>query len=141
MPEAMNPTLKILEGMGLEIEFFKLPGGEDAIRIYGEAPLRKLPDEIKKAIDGADCTFFGSTSGKNYSQVALAYLRWGALDCGCHVRPVKYFKGAKSALKNAEGIDWVVIREGREGLYVAMQGELKELAPLAHVLKDRDGNP
>jgi isocitrate/isopropylmalate dehydrogenase len=141
MPEAINPTLKILEGMGLDIEFIKLPGGEDANRIYGKAPLRKLPDEIKKAVDSSDCTLFGSTSVKNYSVAALEYLRWGGLDCGCHIRPVKYFKGARSVLRNPERIDWVIIREGREGLYVQIQGELKDLTPLAHVLKDRHGNP
>ncbi|MBU1207941.1 MAG: isocitrate/isopropylmalate dehydrogenase family protein [Proteobacteria bacterium] len=140
MPEAVNPTVKILEGMGLPIEFNKLPGGEDSIRMYGAAPLPKVPDEIKKAIDEADCTLYGSNSNKNFSRIALGYLRWG-LDCGCHLRPIKYLKGARSALKNPEGIDWVIIREGREGLYVRTQGELKDLAPLAHVLKDRDGKP
>lgn len=140
MPEAVYPTVKILEGMGLDIEFSMLPGGDESIRIYGAAPLPKVPDEIKKAIDEADCTFYGSNSNKNFSRIALGYLRWG-LDCGCHLRPIKYIKGARSVLKNPEGIDWLIIREGREGLYVRTQGELKDLAPLANVLKDRDGNP
>lgn len=140
MPEAVNPTVKILEGMGLDIKFNMLPGGDESIRIYGLAPLPKVPDEIIKAIDEADCTFYGSNSNKNFSRIALGYLRWQK-DCGCHIRPIKYIKGAKSVLKNPEGIDWVIIREGREGLYVRTQGELKNLAPLAHILTDRDGKP
>ena len=137
MPEAVNPTVEILEKMGMGIEFIKLPGGEEADRIYGKAPLPKLPDEVKKAIDGSDCTLFGSTAGHNFSIPALVYLRWASdgPDCGCHIRPIKYFKGAKAALRDPEGIDWVIIREGREGLYVQMQGQLKDLAPLGHVLK------
>ena len=138
MPEAVNPTVKILEGMGLDIKFNILPSGEEANRIYGLAPVSKLPEDIKKAIDAADCTFYGSHSNKNYAGAALAYLRWD-LDCGLHIRPIKYLKGARSVLKNPEGIDWIVIREGREGLYVRMQGDLKELEPIAHLHKDRAG--
>lgn len=140
VPEAVKPAVEILEGMNLDIEFNKLPGGDDSIRIYGEAPLPSLPDEIKKAIDEADCTFYGSNSGKNYARLALFYLRW-TKDCGRHIRPIKYIKGARSVLKNPEGIDWIIIREGMEGLYVRIQGELKVLAPVANVLRDRNGQP
>ncbi len=140
MPEAVHPTVKILEGMGLGIKFNMLPDGDEANRIYGLAPVAKLPGEIKKAMDEADCTFYGSNSNKNYARTALAYLRW-ELDCGLHLRPIKYIQGAKSVLKNPEGIDWVIIREGREGLYVRMQGELTDLKSIAHMHMDRAGRP
>lgn len=138
IPEAVKPTVEILEGMNL-VEFLKIPGGDDSIQRYGQAQI-SLPEEVKKAIDEANCTLFGSTGGKNFSRAALAYLRWGK-NCGCHIRPFKYIKGAKRVLSNPEGIDWIMVREGQESIYCQIEGELKDLAPLAEMLTDRFGKP
>lgn len=73
-PEVVIPSVEILGGMELDIEFIWLTTGEEAIREYGEG----FPPAAKKAVDEADCTLFGSTRGAKTS--GLAYLRWGEED-------------------------------------------------------------
>lgn len=133
-PEAMWPTVGILEGMGLDIEFSKPLSGIEAVKKYGEG--QGLPEEAKKAIDAADTTLYGAGGGIT---LGTAYLRY-AKKCWAHVRPIKYLKGARSPLKKPEGIDWVMIREGMEGLYPGREGELSELAPVAEKIRDNKLN-
>jgi len=133
-PEAMWPTVGILEGMGLGIEFTRPLTGIEAVQKYGEG--QGLPEEAKRAIDAADTTLYGAGGGIT---PGTAYLRFSK-KCWAHVRPIKYLKGARSPLKKPEGIDWVMIREGLEGLYPGREGELSQLAPIADQVKDNRMN-
>ena len=121
-PEFVIPTVEILEGMGLGIEFSWPATSEEAIKKFGNP----FPPEAKKAIDEADCTLFGSTRGM---AGGLGYLRWGKMTYA-NFRPVKWVKGMRSPLKRPEGIDFVVIRENLEGLYPGREGDIERLAPL-----------
>ena len=60
---------------------------------------------------------------------ALGYLRWQKATYA-NVRPVKYMSGAKSPLRDPEGIDFVIVRENMEDLYSGVEGELSVLQPL-----------
>jgi len=124
-PEFVLPTVDILAGMGLDIEFMWPLTGEEAIRKYGEGA--GFPEEAKEAVDEADCTLFGSASGKTTG--ALAYLRWGKLTYA-NLRPIKWMDGIRSPLKNPVGIDFVIVRENLEGLYPGREGDIEQLAPL-----------
>lgn len=127
-PEAMWPTVKILEGLKLDIEYVKPLTGLEAVKKYGDG----LPDEAKKAIDTADTTLYGAGGGIT---TGTAYLRFSK-KCWAHVRPIKYLKGARSPMKKPEGIDWVIVREGMEGLYPGREGDLKILTPIANQVLD-----
>ena len=81
----------------------------------------------KAVIDAADTTLFGSTSGK--SGAALGYLRWGK-ETFANVRPCRYLPGCASPLRHPEGIDFVIVRENLEDLYVGAEGPLEDLAAL-----------
>ncbi|MDP7389825.1 MAG: isocitrate/isopropylmalate family dehydrogenase, partial [Pseudomonadales bacterium] len=70
-PEVMEPTIDIVESMNLGLTFNYPLIGAAAEQATGSA----LPAETKQAIDEADATLFGSTSGNSTS--ALFYLRWG----------------------------------------------------------------
>ena len=124
-PEFVLPTVELLDGMGLDMEFLWPLTGEEAIRKYGEG--NGFPDEAKTAVDEADCTLFGSQSGK--TRGALAYLRWGK-HTYANFRPIKWQEGIRSPLKNPEGIDFIVARENLEGLYPGREGDIRQLAPL-----------
>ncbi len=124
-PEFVLPTVEILDGMGLGIEFLWPLTGEEAIQKYGEG--HGFPDEAKQAVDDADCTLFGSASGKTTG--AIAYLRWGKKTYA-NFRPIKWKKGIRSPLKNPEGIDFVIVRENMEGLYPGREGDIRQLEPL-----------
>ena len=125
-PEAMVPVVKLLADVVKDIEWVYPTVGEEAVTEYGTA----FPLDARQCIDDADATFFGSTSTS--SGAALMYLRWGK-ETYANVRPCKHFPGCASPLKAPEDIDFVIVRENLEDLYVAIEGDLHELADLSKV--------
>ena len=122
-PEAMRPAVALMQDLQLDIEWVYPEVGDPAIQKYGHP----LPEASKQIIDDADCTFFGSTS--TTSAAALFYLRWGK-QTFANVRPCRYIPGCASPLRAPEGIDFVIVRENLEDLYLRVEGDLEELAPL-----------
>lgn len=122
-PEAVAPTIDLLSSLNLDLEFTYPLVGEPAIAQFGTP----FPDAAKDAIDQADTTFFGSTSGS--SGVALLYLRWGK-GTFANVRPTRYIPGAPSALANPQGVDFIIVRENLEDLYLRTEGNLADLSNL-----------
>jgi len=122
VPEAVLPALDVLRAMELDIDYEVLPSGEEGQAKHGQDFARVC----REAIDSCDTTLFGSTSGKT---PALGYLRWQKATYA-NVRPVKYMSGAKSPLRDPEGIDFVIVRENMEDLYVGVEGDLSILQPL-----------
>ena len=86
----------------------------------------KTAIDARAAIDASDSTLFGSTSGKT---AGIFHLRWGK-DTYANVRPARYIPGARSPLKHPEDIDYVIVRENLEDLYLGLEGPLEALAPL-----------
>ena len=118
-PEAMGATMDALRALKLPIDYIEFPPGEKWVRGETDAAARK-------AIDASDTTLFGSTSGKTTS---ITYLRWGK-QTFANVRPVRYSKGFHSPLAKPDGIDFVIVRENLEDLYLGLEGPLEALAPL-----------
>ena len=131
-PEVMEVTCDILQKMGLGLEILKPFCGEEALKTQGNA----FPDETKKLCDESDAILFGATGGP--SSGILAYLRW-IMDNYINLRPVKYYPGAYSPLKNPEGIDFMLIRENSEGLYPGREGDIPWLARRIPEYKDPFG--
>jgi isocitrate/isopropylmalate dehydrogenase len=130
-PEAVLPTLGVLQAMELNIEFSELPTGEAGRARYGE----RWADVCREAIDGTDTTLFGSSSGMT---PAIGYLRYGK-DTYANVRPARYIPGARSPLRDPQGIDFIIVRENTEDVYTGVEGDLSLLEPLA--LTGRGGRP
>jgi isocitrate/isopropylmalate dehydrogenase len=122
-PEAVRPTVQLIEQLGVDLEWVYPPVGEEGIERHGST----FPPEARAAIDTADATLFGATSGK--SAGALFYLRWGK-GTYANVRPIRWTPGFRSPLAKPEGIDFVIVRENLEDLYVGVEGDLESLAPL-----------
>jgi isocitrate/isopropylmalate dehydrogenase len=125
-PEAVRPSLAVLRRLAPDVEWVHPVVGRTAL----DRGLPPFPDEARAAIDAADATLFGATSGA--SAPALFYLRWGKATYA-NVRPVRYRPGARSPLARPEGIDLVIVRENLEDLYLGVEGELAALAPLGLV--------
>ncbi len=123
-PEAMRPTVELLKRLGLDIEWLQPPVGEAGLAAHGEA----FPEPARRAIDESDATLFGATSGK--SARAILYLRWGR-GTYANVRPAHWRPGFRSPLSHPEEIDFVIVRENLEDLYLGAEGEVEDLAPLA----------
>ena len=122
-PEAFEPAVALVDRLDLDLEWVWPPVGEAGLAAHGKL----FPDEARAAIDAADATLFGSTSGK--SAPALFYLRWGK-QTYANVRPARWFPGCKSPLAAPAGIDFVIVRENLEDLYMGLEGDLRDLAPL-----------
>ena len=122
-PEAMRPSVALIERLGLDIEWVYPPVGQAGLDATGSL----FPEEAREAIDASDATLFGSTSGP--SAPALMYLRWGRKTYA-NVRPTKYMPGYRSPLARPEGIDFTIVRENLEDMYVAVEGDVSELDAL-----------
>jgi isocitrate/isopropylmalate dehydrogenase len=122
-PEAVRPTLDLVDRLRVPLEWVRPAVGEAALALGDTA----FPDECRRAIDAADATLFGATNGK--SAAALFYLRWGK-QTFANVRPARWFRGCHSPLARPEGIDFVIVRENLEDLYVGVEGELESLRRL-----------
>jgi isocitrate/isopropylmalate dehydrogenase len=122
-PEAMRPSVALIDALGLPIEWVRPPVGAAGVEIHGHP----FPPEARDAIGAADATFFGATSGP--SAPALFHLRWG-MKTYANVRPARYLLGARTPLATPEGIDLVIVRENLEDLYVGIEGEVESLASL-----------
>jgi len=109
-PEAVRPTVDLLDRLGLDLEWVRPPVEDRAA--------------TRCAIDESATTLFGATSGP--SAWALFYLRWGK-GTYANVRPTRWQPGFRSALARPEGIDFVIVRENLEDLYVGVEGELDAL--------------
>lgn len=119
-PEAMAATMEVLRAIELPIDYLEFPPGEKWVRGETDAKARA-------AIDASDTTLFGSTSGKTTS---ITYLRWGK-QTFANVRPARWSKGYRSPMAQPEGIDFVIVRENLEDLYLGLEGPIANLAPLA----------
>lgn len=125
-PEAVRPCVELLQGLGLDIEWSAPCVGEKAQREQGSS----FPEAARRAIDESDSTLFGATNGR--SARALMYLRWGR-QTYANVRPARFMAGCASPMARPDGIDFVVVRENLEDLYLGIEGEIEDLAPLALV--------
>ena len=121
-PEVSDVAYNVLENMHLGFEILKPPCGEVAVEKYGTA----LPDETKKLCGEADAVLFGAAGSAGIP--ILVFLRW-EMDNYINIRPVKYYPGAGTPLRDAEGIDFVILRENSEGLYPwGREGDISQLA-------------
>jgi len=131
-PEVTEATCNLLQQAGFDLEILQPGCGAQAFKAQGNA----FPDEAKKLCEESDAILFGAAEGP--SVVILVYLRW-FMDNYINLRPVKYFPGALSPLKNPEGIDFLLIRENSEGMYPGREGDLPWLAQKMPDYKDPFG--
>lgn len=120
-PEVVNATCYILEKAGFNLNIIKPVNGEEAVRQGKEA----FSEETKKLCDSADAVIFGAAD--QVSTPILFYLRW-TYDHYLLLRPIKYYQGARSCIKDPSGIDFVIFRELSEELYPGQEGDLSLLA-------------
>ena len=119
-PEAVQATLDVLRSMELPIEWVVLPDGETLAQTTSREERERL---IRETVDSCDTLLFGATSGKTGG---IGYLRWGK-GTFANVRPIRWRPGYKSPLSRPEGIDYIIVRENIEDLYLGLEGDLKAL--------------
>ncbi len=123
-PEVMRPTVEILRELVPSLRFVEPIYGREAQKLYGET----FPAEAREAIDNADCTLFGASGGP--SRPILWYLRWGK-ETYVNIRPVRWYPGYQSPMRNPERINYVIVRDNLEGMYPPREGDVAELSALS----------
>lgn len=131
--EVVDATCELLTAAGVPVRIVTPPHGEAALKSHGNA----LPPETRRLCGEADGVLFGAAGGPASSTV-ITYLRWQQ-DAYANVRPIRYYPGAASPLRDPSGIDFVVLRENAEGLYPGREGDLADLARAFPDLRDRAG--
>ncbi|MCO6558898.1 MAG: 3-isopropylmalate dehydrogenase [Bifidobacterium sp.] len=94
-----------------------------------------LPDEDLERIKKTDAILLGAIGDPRLDVPAgllerglLLKLRFD-LDQYVNLRPSKLYKGVESPLKNPGDIDFVVVREGTEGMYCGVGGAIRKGTP------------
>jgi isocitrate dehydrogenase len=120
MRNVVDAAVKKAYGGKRKIEWMEMYAGEKSCRVYGENVW--LPDETLAAsrefvvsIKGPLTTPVGG--GIRSINVALRQ----ELDLYVCLRPVRYFKGVPSPLKQPEKTDMVIFRENSEDIYAGIE--------------------
>ncbi len=131
-PEAVIPTLELLKAMALPVDWTVLPDGATLADTTSREDRERL---LREAADRCDALLFGATSGKTGG---IGYLRWGK-QTYANMRPIRWWRGFRSPLRQPEGIDYVIVRENIEDLYLGVEGELDELRAKGFDLRPHRG--
>ncbi len=134
-PEVIREGLKVLravaEKVGFEFETINYDLGGERYLKTGET----LPNQILEEMKKLDSIYLGAIGHPNVKpgileREILLKIRF-KLDQYINLRPVKLYPGVDCPLKDKkpEDIDFVVVRENTEGLYVGVGGFLKKGTP------------
>lgn len=120
MKNVLDSAVKKAYNGKKKIEWFEIYAGEKALEVYGEDEW--LPEdtlnaieEYKVAIKGPLTTPVGG--GIRSLNVAIRQKK----DLFACVRPVKYYKGTPSPVKEPEKTDMVIFRENTEDIYAGIE--------------------
>ena len=138
MQRVVDSAVKKAYGGQRKVSWMEIYAGEKSTRIYG--PDVWLPEETLQAarefvvsIKGPLTTPVGG--GIRSINVALRQL----LDLYICLRPVRYFSGVPSPVKNPEKTDMVIFRENSEDIYAGIEWEAESESAkkiIAFLIKD-----
>jgi 3-isopropylmalate dehydrogenase len=124
--EVMNATLHVLDALDIQFHYKEAPAGEECFKKIGT----NLPDETIRVAKNTDATLFGAVTTVRSQKSAIVTLR-KELDLFANVRPVKSYPGVKSIFND---LDFVILRENTEGLYIGIEEGTEEGATALRVI-------
>jgi isocitrate dehydrogenase len=108
-----------------KIQWFEVYAGEKAKAVYGdECPPNFLPDETLETIKDYLVAIKGPLTtpvGKGIRSLNVSLRQ--ELDLYVCLRPVRYFRGVPSPVKQPEKVDMVIFRENTEDIYAGVEWE------------------
>ncbi|MGC8506202.1 MAG: isocitrate dehydrogenase (NADP(+)) [Thermoplasmata archaeon] len=114
----INAAVELAYSGNKVIEWKKILAGDEAMEKTGKHLPQESLDELKKcviAIKGPLTT----PIGEGFRSLNVTLRQY--FDLYANVRPVKYFPGVPSPVKNPEKMDMVVFRENTEDLYAGIE--------------------
>ena len=107
--EVMQATLLVLDSLGIEFDYVYGEAGDECLEKTGCA----LPDETLEIIRNADACLFGA-AGETAADVIVKIRQ--EMKMFANLRPVKSYPNTNSLFEN---IDFMIVRENTEGMYIA----------------------
>jgi len=134
-PEVTAEGLKVLDAAAtkydVKYELTEYDIGGDRYLPTGEV----LPSSVMEELGQCDAIYLGAVGHPDVppgilEKGILLALRFG-FDQYINLRPIKLYPGVQTPLKDKgpEDIDFIVVRENTEGLYVGMGGNMKKDTP------------
>lgn len=129
VPEGLKVLAAVLEGTDITLKTTDYDLGAERWHRTGDT----LTDEDLDAIKRHDAILLGAVGDPSVpsgvlERGLLLRLRF-ALDHYVNLRPSKHYGGVPSPLADPEGIDFIVVREGTEGLYCGNGGAVRVGTP------------
>jgi len=136
MIKVVDEAVKIAYSGKRKIEWMEVYCGEKSTKVYGKDEW--LPDETIEALKEYVVSIKGPLTtpvggGIRSLNVSLRQL----LDLYVCLRPIRYFNGVPSPVKNPQDVDMVIFRENSEDIYCGVEFEAnsKEANKLVKTLK------
>jgi 3-isopropylmalate dehydrogenase len=128
-PEVISEGLKVLDTVAKKYDLVFNKTNYELGAAYWHKTGETLPDSVMAEIAKSDVILLGAVGDPTVpsgvlERGLLLKLRF-AFEHYINLRPAKLFPGVTSPITNNKGIDFVVVREGTEGLYVGA-GSIKD---------------
>jgi 3-isopropylmalate dehydrogenase len=122
--EVMEATLHVLEALDVDFDYTFADAGDEYMAKTGVA----LPQETVDIVKASQACLFGA-AGETAADVIVKMRQ--ELDLYVNLRPVKSYPGTKCLFDN---LDFVIVRENTEGLYIGLEEETLEGATATRVI-------
>ena len=122
MLKVVDAAVEKAYGGSKKINWMEVYVGELANDVYGEGTW--LPDETLKALKDTHISIKGPLTtpvGGGFRSLNVALRQM--LDLYVCLRPVRYYDGTPSPLKNPENTDMIIFRENSEDIYAGIEWE------------------
>jgi isocitrate dehydrogenase (NAD+) len=119
-PEVTEATLRVVEALGLDIQWQPLPAGARSVEKYEDVLTQRTIDGIKEckvALKGPVTT----PIGKGFKSVNVQLRQ--KLNLFAAIRPIRSLPGIETRY---DGVDIVVVRENTEGLYSGIENHIAD---------------
>ena len=125
--EVMEAAIYILDSLGIDFEYIYGEAGDECLEKNGTA----LPVETLDIIRNADACLFGA-AGETAADVIVKIRQ--EMKMFANLRPVKAYPNTNSL---SEDIDFMIVRENTEGLYIAGEEHFTDDGAIARLIITR----
>ena len=119
--EVMQATIDVLDELGIDFEYVYGEAGDECLEKNGNA----LPEETLDIIRKSDACLFGA-AGETAADVIVKIRQ--EMKMFANLRPVKAYPNTNSL---CDEIDFMIVRENTEGMYIADEEEFTQEGAIA----------
>ena len=126
--EVMEATIFVLDSLGIDFDYVYGDAGDECLEKTGTA----LPGETLDIIRNADACLFGA-AGETAADVIVKIRQ--EMNMFANLRPVKAYPNTDSL---SDDIDFMIVRENTEGMYIADEEEFTDEGAVARRIITRN---